>query len=126
MRGKENTSGGLGLASGLRPRWEGKGGAAKGRAGAWPGCVPPIGAAKQQPTPTAQAAASISVFRDSFWPEWWKGVSTWAQQPTPSSAFPQGPPYLIDAPEEGEELAEQGSTHACYMHKRALGGGGRQ
>lgn len=27
---------------------------------------PPIGAAKQQPTPTAQAAASISMFLDSF------------------------------------------------------------
>lgn len=27
---------------------------------------PPMGAAKQQPTPTAQAAASISMFLDSF------------------------------------------------------------
>lgn len=30
--------------------------------------LPPIGAAKQQPTPTAQAADSISVFRSSFCP----------------------------------------------------------
>lgn len=29
--------------------------------------LPPIGAAKQQPTPTAQAADSISVFLSSFW-----------------------------------------------------------
>lgn len=30
--------------------------------------LPPIGAAKQQPTPTAQAADSISVFLNSFCP----------------------------------------------------------
>lgn len=30
--------------------------------------LPPIGAAKQQPTPTAQAADNISVFRSSFCP----------------------------------------------------------
>lgn len=29
--------------------------------------LPPIGAAKQHPTPTAQAAASISMLRDSFY-----------------------------------------------------------
>lgn len=51
------------------PDEKGKGGEVKGRAGGWTGRLPPIGAAKQQPTPTAQAAASISVFRDSFWRE---------------------------------------------------------
>lgn len=43
-----------------------------------------------------------------------------AASPSPS-AFLQGLPYLIDAPKEGKELAEQGSTHAGDMHKRALG-----
>lgn len=87
----------------------------------WTDRLPPIGAAKQQPTPTAQAAASISVFRDSFWQEWWKWVSAWPPQPPLPLCFPQGFPYLIDATKEGEELAEQGSTHAGDMHKRALG-----
>lgn len=30
-------------------------------------CLPPMGAAKQVPRPKAQAAANISVLRDSFW-----------------------------------------------------------
>jgi len=36
---------------------------------------PPMGAAKQLPTPTAHAAANISVFRDSFWYIPWKDVT---------------------------------------------------
>lgn len=59
--------------------------------------------------------------------EWWEGESAlaWAQQSTPPLYLPQCPPYLVDAPKQREELAEKGGTHACDMHKRALGGTGR-
>lgn len=45
----------------------------------------------------------------------------------PSPPASSGRPYLIDTPEEGEELAEQGGTHARDMNERALGdGSGRE
>lgn len=47
----------------------------------WPGVtLPPMGAAKQQPTPTAQAAASISMFLASFCEG---DRSEWALPPNP-------------------------------------------
>lgn len=54
------------------------------------------------------------------------GESAGLSSPPLSSARLQGTPYLIDASEEGEELAEQRSTHACDMYKGALGEGVRR
>lgn len=93
--------------------------------------LPPMGAAKQQPTPTAQAAASISMFLASFCEE---DKSEWAlPSPTLGTAKPAvghrlillGPAclaYLIEAPEEGEEATEQGCTHAGDVDKGTLRG----
>lgn len=93
--------------------------------------LPPMGAAKQQPTPTAQAAASISMFLASFCEG---DRSEWAlPPPTPGTAKPAGGhrlillgpaclAHLIEASKEGEEAAEQGCAHAGDVDKGTLRG----
>lgn len=94
--------------------------------------LPPMGAAKQQPTPTAQAAASISMFLASFCGR--AGGERALSPPPPhpgccqpcwgghrwSPPGPALPAHLVDAPEEGEEAAEQGCTHAGDVDEGTL------
>lgn len=52
--------------------------------------LPPMGAAKQQPTPTAQAAASISMFLASFCGRAGGERALSPPPPTPGAANPAG------------------------------------